>query len=103
MIELYIFIGLSFLRLFVVFAVLMKLKERFGTPLWVKALFVFGIIYDVFVNYLLTVVFVDPPREWDETVTHRMKRYKHLSGDSLRYKFANWLCPILNKIEEDHC
>lgn len=102
MIELYIFIGLSFLRLFVVFAVLMKLKERFGTPLPIKVLFAFGVVYDWLVNHLLTLVFLDFPVGWDELVTGRMKRYKAEKG-GWRHDFAVWFCPILNKVDEGHC
>lgn len=103
MIELYTFIGLTFLRMLVVFAVLMKLKDKFGTPLWIKVLFVFGIIYDVFLNHLLTLVFLDFPVGLDETVTKRMKRYGRLRDGSFKYRFSLWLCPILNKFDEGHC
>lgn len=75
------------------------LKKALTVPAVI--IFIGRYIYDIVVNHLLTVVFMDFPMGMDETVTNRMKRYKF--EDGFKKKFAEWLCPILNKYDPDHC
>ena len=70
---------------------------------FVYTLFGMGFIYDIFVNYLLTVTFLDLPKSWFETVTNRMKRYKTRRDGSFKYIFSVKLCEILNKYDPEHC
>lgn len=70
---------------------------------FVYTAFTVGYIYDVFVNYVVTILFVDIPGSWFETVTKRMQRYKTLQDGSFKYRFAVKLCDILNKHDPEHC
>jgi hypothetical protein len=56
-----------------------------------------GLVLDVLVNVLvMTVVLVEPPREW--LVTTRLKRHNRV-GRGWRYKFANWCEQFLDPFD----
>ena len=105
-----IFILKNFILLFFIFVFAYKFKayvestdgmlRKVLTPV-MYVVFILGVIYDIFVNHLLTFSFMDFPVGMDETVTNRMKRYK--DREDFKGKFARWLCPILNKYDPDHC
>ena len=67
------------------------------------------VVYDFIVNVTaMSILMLDPPREW--LVTHRLKRYKrdYMYGDVnylqlYRFFVARKLCEIANKFDEGHC
>ena len=99
------------IRLIFWFAILTKLRDRFGLPVWLKALAAIFIVIDVLFNYQLTLLMLDLPHDWKETTTYRLKRYRVFLGgtgkrtwiEKWRLMWANWACPILNKYDEGHC
>jgi len=71
------------------------------TPI-LNTILVTGYIVDVFLNILLSPVFVEAPKRLGETVTMRVKRYKK-EETGYKLKFAIWLCNLVNKFDPDHC
>ena len=65
--------------------------------------FAVGYVYDIFVNHLLTLIFLDFPIGAFETVTERMRRYKTLRDGSFKYITSVKLCDILNEYAPEHC
>lgn len=116
MIEAYLaYISVAFFWLFIAFMFVMKVKHKVEGTIWYKPLMVlFGypfIIADWYVNLIISPFFLDLPATKGELVTGRMKRYKLiLEGQRnryirqyLRYRFAWWLCGLLNQHDKNHC
>jgi len=61
-----------------------------------------GYVVDVFLNIIISPIFVEGPKRLGETVTMRVKRYKK-EETGYKLKFANWLCKLVNKFDPDHC
>lgn len=73
-----------------------------GKPL-LYVIFIFGYVWDVITNYILSGYFKDKPKTWDETVTWRMMRYKKLPPEDYKHRFAIELCELANQYDENHC
>ena len=61
-----------------------------------------GFLVDVFLNLLLTPIFLEAPKHILETVTMRVKRYKK-TETGYKLTFALWLCNLANKHDKGHC
>ena len=59
-----------------------------------------GLLLDVTLNVLLSVVFLELPQEW--LTTDRVKRLKD-SGNDWQTACARWLCKQLSRIDLKHC
>lgn len=59
-----------------------------------------GLLLDVSLNVLLTVVFVESPCEW--LTTDRVRRLKD-SGNDWQKACARWLCKQLSRVDLKHC
>jgi len=65
-----------------------------------------GVLLDWVVNMALTLAFWDPPGEWKELTTGRLKRYHEPSTAAWRTAVAEWMCDhVLDPFdpEGDHC
>ncbi len=105
----------AFLILFVQYAILATLHNKFPDAKWMLPLFIIFQAQNIFLNWtLFTFLFVDRPEEWDEGITFRLKRYKKIKLDRdwsgikyllnyWRYNFAVYFCKLLNKFDENHC
>jgi len=76
-------------------------KRKLLNPILILVI-VTGFVVDVFLNWLLTLPFLEAPHSLLETVTMRVKRYKK---EETGYKLtvANWLCAMVNKFDAGHC
>lgn len=78
---------------------------------FLKFLVFIFLVQDWYVNLLLSLIFFDGPKKWNEVVTDRMKRYKAKYTqqrmlnfmERFRLNFALWLCNHLNKHDPGHC
>lgn len=68
------------------------------------------VILDLIYNWTLgTVLCLQPPKEWDELATKRMKRYKReydmwdTGIKGWRLRVANTVCKFLSKFDPEHC
>lgn len=59
-----------------------------------------GLVLDVTLNILLSVVLIEPPQEF--LTTDRVKRLKN-SGNDWQRACSRWLCGQLNNIDSKHC
>lgn len=59
-----------------------------------------GLVFDVLLNVVLSVVLVEPPLEW--LTTDRMKRLKS-SGNRWQKAVSNWMCAQLGRLDFNHC
>jgi len=96
----YILIGM--VRMYLIFVIGFALKKRNAPKIIIVSIFVFGFIYDIFLNWVLSIPTLDFPNKWDETITNRMKRYKE-TDTGWKYKFSVWMCNKLNKYDPNHC
>lgn len=106
--------GIAFIWLLIAFVFVIRLKKYTDGTLFewpTKIVFTIPfVICDWLYNItVFTIVFLDLPDEWDETVTKRMKRYKqnyniYATGiKKFRYVFAIRLCDFLSKHDIGHC
>jgi len=109
------FIVANFLMLMLVFAWVMKIRDKFeGTPLepWLRVIIGFpSVLFDWYVNtFAATLFFLDPPEGW-ELATGRFKRYKkeysnHMHLNTIkkwRLWWAEFFCNFANKFDMGHC
>jgi len=62
------------------------------------------IICDVILNWYITLLMVDLPDHWDETVSQRLGRYMFdESPFTWRGRFAAFFCKILDYSDPGHC
>lgn len=101
MIEAITYCIVGMLRLYLIFALGYTLKSR--NKILAIPLFIYGFIYDIWLNWCISFLFLDTPKVWDETITNRMKRYKSVRDGSYRYLFAIWLCKQLDRFDKGHC
>ncbi|MFA6213534.1 MAG: hypothetical protein WC714_29120 [Candidatus Obscuribacterales bacterium] len=59
-----------------------------------------GLLMDVILNILLSVVLLELPQEW--LTTDRMIRLKH-GGNDWQRACARWMCKQLNALDDNHC
>ena len=97
------YVILGMVRMYLIFVLGFKLKAKGTSKIIVAPLFIYGFIYDIFLNYLITVPTKDLPRAWDETITNRMKRYKKDEPTSWKGTFSFWMCEKLSKYDKGHC
>ena len=96
------------LRMVISFFILMRLYNR-GIPKWILyPLAVPFIVADVVLNYVVTILFLDVPYYWRETVSERLARYTYdntmeTGVDSYRYTISSFLCRVLSKADPNHC
>lgn len=78
------------------------------------ALFGFGFVYDVFLNYTVAVgIWLELPKQRFETITWRLDRYteyRYAPDGSFwtpltvwRFRSAEFICRLLNKVDPGHC
>lgn len=96
----YIFMGLF--RMFLIFVLGFTLKNKGVSKIIQVPIFIYGFLYDIFLNWCLTFLTFDAPNEWDETMTNRMKRYK-ATDTGWKGKFSFWMCKQLNRHDKGHC
>lgn len=68
-------------------------------------------IADIIYNWYSTIIFLDKPASYDETLSYRMDRYikAYKNKDNLsliekwRYGFAKVLCKVLSYSDPKHC
>lgn len=104
----FIFIGISLLRLLIMFAVGFIVYRKSRGTKWaypVKIIgvpfMIFGYVYDVFLNYsVAALLFWDFAKE--PTISERFNRY--ISHDiGWRYRVAKISCRVLSKFDPGHC
>ena len=101
--------GLLF-ALWVFYVAAMHVQKYLGQLNWFAkfnayVLLLIGVVIDFVCNMVLTIPFVDPPREW--LVTARLQRYHGESyAGTWRARWADWVCThLLDQFDPDgdHC
>lgn len=102
-----VYVTIGIVRLYVIFVIGFSLLNKVGDSkigkVFLLPFFIFGWLYDVWLNWWLSIPMKDLPNKVNETITQRMKRYKADEPFSWRGKLAFWLCEKLNKYDEGHC
>ena len=101
---------LVFYLTFVYFCAVMKLRSARESgylkdaPFIVKAFawitLIVGLLLDSLLNVLLSVILMEPPREF--LTTFRMIRLKK-EGNDWQKSVARWMCKQLDNLDEHHC
>jgi len=98
-----VYTGVGLLRLYIIFAVGFELKldsNKFISKIS-RMLFY---MYDVFLNWCISLFLWDWPEYNDETITQRLLRYQiDYAEDHWRSESAVWVCKKLNKHDKNHC
>ena len=101
-----------FILLAIQFALAFTYQAQLEKYKLAKPVFIIFVVEDWILNWLLTPFFLDLPKEGDELITGRMKRYKEKYRlpawrkqkiQRFRYCFAVKLCNYLNKFDPGHC
>lgn len=99
----------AFILLFIQFAVLMVTRPKWEKTVLKKPLIIWFAWQDLLMNWMMILLFLDKPMEWNELVTGRMQRYLGIKLDrdsqlidSWRYYFAVSLCWALLKFDPNH-
>jgi len=95
--------------LFVLFAVTFLLyngtrRTRFRGPakIFVLPLMAILFLYDVFLNWtVFTIIFLERPTYWRETVTERVARYAE--GEGRFARAGQDICALLARVDPGHC